>query len=96
LYRIYKLVRRYILDVLVLASGALNMSEVVPQSALAGLMTEDQFAADIKKGVRTVRRYVARGLPVTRIGITAYIDPARARSWFEEGCPPPQKLRRRA
>jgi len=66
------------------------MAEVqAPQSVTAGLMTLAQFAADIRKGVRTVRRYVDRGLPVVRIGSTPYINPLTARAWFEDGCPPP-------
>jgi hypothetical protein len=38
-----------------------------------------------------VRRYIRLGMPVTMIGGTPYIDPAKARKWFEDGMPGPQQ-----
>lgn len=61
-----------------------------PVSVTAGLMTLEEFARDIRRSVRTARRFIDRGCPVVRIGATPYIDPAAARAWFEAGCPPPQ------
>jgi hypothetical protein len=67
------------------------------QSVTAGWVTIPQFARDIDRSQRTVLRWVARGMPVIRVGATPYIDPAKARDWFEAGMPPPKPtLRRRA
>jgi hypothetical protein len=60
----------------------------------AGWLTKPQFARDIKKTERTVDRYIARGMPVIYIGATTYIDPNKARDWFEDGMPPPQPVLR--
>jgi hypothetical protein len=61
------------------------MSEI--PSVTAGWMTPDQLAADIKRCRRTVARWVARGMPVVKIGASLYIDPAEAREWFRAGMP---------
>lgn len=65
------------------------------QSVTAGWMTIPEFARDINRTPRTVRRFIDRGMPVIRIGSTPYIDPLRARKWFEDGMPGPQTTRRR-
>jgi hypothetical protein len=72
------------------------MAEITTASVIAGLMPVPQIASDLGKAERTVRRYIRLGMPVTMIGGTPYVDPAKARTWFEQGMPPPQKLRRRA
>jgi len=67
------------------------------QSVTAGWRTVPQFANDINKTERTVDRYIARGMPVIKVGATPYIDLAKARAWFEAGMPPPKPtLRPRA
>jgi len=66
------------------------------QSVTAGLQTIPQFARDVEKGERTIRRWITLGMPVIRVGATPYIDPAKARAWFEAGMPAPKSpLRRR-
>ena len=69
-------------------------------SVTAGWMTLEQFAADIGKGMRTVRRYVDRGMPVIRVGASPYVDPQAVRQWFAAGMPLPSasspRMRRRA
>jgi hypothetical protein len=54
-----------------------------------------QFAGDVNRCERTVQRWIGQGLPVIRVGSTVYIDPAKARAWFEDGMPPPKSPVRR-
>jgi hypothetical protein len=67
-------------------------------SVLAGLVNVPAFATDVRKDPRTVMRWIRNGLPTTRIGREIWIDPVKARRWFEEGMPPRAKplMRRRA
>jgi hypothetical protein len=67
------------------------MADDSARSVTAGLQREEDFATDVDKSVRTVKRWIAQGMPVTKIGATNWIDPARARRWFDDGMPPPPR-----
>jgi hypothetical protein len=66
------------------------MAEITTASVIAGLMPVPKIASDLGKAERTVRRYIKLGMPVTMIGGTPYVDPQKARTWFEAGMPGPQ------
>jgi hypothetical protein len=69
------------------------MAEITA-SVTAGLLTVPQIATDIHRSERTVRRYIAMGMPVTMIGNTPLGDPPKIRKWFEDGMPGPQPASR--
>ena len=52
------------------------------QPAATGLQPRDAFAAAHGVSTRTVMRWVAAGLPCTRIGQLVFIPVDRAREWF--------------
>jgi hypothetical protein len=82
---------------------AQNPMDGCVQSVTAGWQTIPQFARAIDRDPRTVNRWINRGLScaVIYLGRTPYIDPVKARVWFESGMPSPKSpprsaIRRRA
>lgn len=70
------------------------MAEITTASVIAGLLPVPKLAIDLGKAERTIRRYIALGMPVTMIGGTPYGDPPKIRKWFEDGMPGPQPASR--
>ena len=63
---------------------------------LHGLLTLDEVAQEANCSLRTVQRWIERGLPVIKIGNLQRIRPESAREWFvsQERKPPPPTRRR--
>ncbi len=48
----------------------------------AGLITRAQLMADLHCSIQTLRRREQEGMPVLRIGIQRFYNPAAVRAWF--------------
>ena len=51
-------------------------------SIVAGLLTRPQLAADLDCSDRTIIRYENAGLPVIRLGMLRFYNPAAVRAWL--------------
>jgi hypothetical protein len=53
-----------------------------PPSITAGLFNRSQLAADLKCSERTIIRREHAGMPVIRLGVARFYDPAAVRAWI--------------
>lgn len=58
------------------------ITQPTPASITQGLLTRPQLAADLNVSERTVIRHEHAGLPVIRVGMSRYYNPASVRDWL--------------
>lgn len=51
------------------------------EAILAGLLTREQLAAELRCSARTVIRYERAGMPFIRLGIMRLYDASKVREW---------------
>jgi hypothetical protein len=52
-------------------------------SITAGLKTRDETADELRCSARTIIRYEHAGMPVIRLGMLRFYNPAAVREWLE-------------
>lgn len=50
------------------------------------LCSDTELAAALSLSVRTVHRYIARGMPMVKIGRRRYFEPEASAAWLRENC----------